>query len=86
MENICSLELCNSPFYYFFLRHPDLTLHPELAPVLRVVPASSEPSLLGGGLSSAGPEEQGERGSRARPGALEVPPQVRWLPRAPPPL
>ena len=35
MENICSLELCNSPFYYFFLRHPDLTMHPELAPVSR---------------------------------------------------
>lgn len=31
MENICSLELCNSLSYYFFLRHPDLTLHPELA-------------------------------------------------------
>ena len=75
MENICSLELCNSPFYYFFLRHPDLTLHPELAPVLWVVPASSEPSLLGGGLSLAGPEGQGERGPRARPGALEAPPR-----------
>lgn len=30
MENICSLELCDSPFYYFFLRHPALTMHPEL--------------------------------------------------------
>lgn len=29
VENICSLELCKSPFYYSSQRHPGLTLRPE---------------------------------------------------------
>lgn len=45
MENICSPELCNSPFYYFFLRHPDLTLHPVLGLVfLLFLPMPSPPA------------------------------------------
>lgn len=46
MENICSLELCNSPFYYFFQRHPGLTLHPALAPVFLLNPRLSVTGLF----------------------------------------
>lgn len=52
MGNICSLELCNSPLL-FFLRYPDLTLHPELLPVFLhflPMPVPLSPSM-GDGLT-----------------------------------